>query len=76
MKFEKYSKQQFESCGLNTSDARKLADELQDDVIEEIHGAILAAFQNVVQMKKSAPEIYPTVTKRLKNNAICGLLAT
>jgi hypothetical protein len=49
MNFEKYSKHQFESRGLNTPAARKLADELQDDVTEEVHAAVLAAFQNVVE---------------------------
>ena len=49
MNFERYSKQQFESLGLNTPAARKLADELQIDVNDEIHEAVLSAFQNVVQ---------------------------
>jgi hypothetical protein len=49
MNFEKYSKQQFELRGLNTPAARKLADELQDDVTQEIHAAVLAAFLNVVE---------------------------
>ena len=49
MNFEKYSKQQFESLGLNTSASRALAHELRDDVTEEIHAVVLAAFQNVVE---------------------------
>ena len=49
MNFEKYSKRQFDSLGLNTPAARKRADELQNDVTEEIHSAVLAAFQNVVE---------------------------
>ncbi|HEX8177233.1 MAG TPA: hypothetical protein VF543_19245 [Pyrinomonadaceae bacterium] len=49
MNFEKYSKQQFESLGLNTPAARKLADDLQNDVTEEIYAAVLAAFQKVVE---------------------------
>lgn len=49
MDFEKYSKQQFESLGLDTPAARKLADELQDDVTEEIHAAVLATFRDVVE---------------------------
>jgi hypothetical protein len=49
MNFEKYSKQQFEGRGLDTSAARQLADELQDDVAEEIQGAVLAAFMKVVE---------------------------
>ena len=49
MNFEKYSKQQFESRGLNTPAARMLADELQEDVTEEIHAAVLAVFQSVIE---------------------------
>ena len=49
MNFEKYSKQQFEARGLDTPAARQLADELQDDVAEEIHEAVLAAFMKVVE---------------------------
>jgi len=49
MNFEKYSKQQFESLGLSTPAARKLADELQDDVAKEIQAAVLPAFMNVVE---------------------------
>jgi hypothetical protein len=47
--FEKYSKQQFESRGLSTPSSRKLADELQGDVTEEIQAAVLAAVRNVVE---------------------------
>jgi hypothetical protein len=49
MNFEKYSKQQFDSCGLDTSAARQLADELQDDVAKKIHEAVLATFLKVVE---------------------------
>jgi hypothetical protein len=49
MNIEKNSKQQFESLGLNTPAARKLADELQIDVNDEIHDAVLSAFRKVVQ---------------------------
>lgn len=49
MNYEKYSKQKFDALGLNSPAARKLADELQDDVTEEIHGAVLAAFTRVVE---------------------------
>jgi hypothetical protein len=49
MNFEKYSKQQFESLGLNSAAARKLADELQDDVNAEIHASVLPAFLNIVE---------------------------
>jgi len=49
MNYEKYSKQQFESLGLDSPAARKLADELQEDVTREIHDAVLAAFSRVVE---------------------------
>ena len=49
MNFEKYTKQQFESRGLDTPAARQLADELQDDVTRDLHGAVLAAFIKVVE---------------------------
>jgi hypothetical protein len=47
MDFEKYSKEQFESR--DDASARRLADELQDDVTEEIHGAVYEAVQNVIK---------------------------
>ena len=49
MDFEKYSKQQFESLGLNSPAARRLADELQDDVNAEIHAVVLPAFLNIIE---------------------------
>jgi hypothetical protein len=49
MDFEKYSKREFESCGIDSPAARELADELQDDVAKEIHDSVLAAFLRVVE---------------------------
>jgi hypothetical protein len=49
MDFEKYSKSQFESRGLDSFAARQLADQLQDDVATEIHDSVLAAFLKVVE---------------------------
>ena len=49
MDFEKYSKLQFETRGIDSPAARKLADELQDDVAKEIHDSVLATFLKVVQ---------------------------
>jgi hypothetical protein len=49
MDFEKYSKLQFESCGIDSPAARELADELQDDVAKEIHDSVLVAFLRVVE---------------------------
>jgi hypothetical protein len=48
MNFKKYSKQLFESHGLNTPAARRLADELQDDVSREIHIAVLEEFRKII----------------------------
>lgn len=49
MNFERYSKEQFESLGLNTLAARKLADELQLDVNEELQAAVLPAFLKIIE---------------------------
>ncbi len=49
MNFEKYSKSQFESRGIDSPAARQLADQLQDDVAKEIHDSVLAAFLKVVE---------------------------
>lgn len=48
MEYSKYSKEEFEKAGLNSPEARLLADELQEDVLNEIHQYIEAAFINVI----------------------------
>ena len=48
MNFEKYPKSKFESLASDPSAIRRLADELQDDVVQEIHEAVLTAFLRVV----------------------------
>lgn len=48
MNYEEYSRQQFESLGLDTPAARNLADKLQDDVAAEIHDVVLATFSRAV----------------------------
>ena len=53
MNFEKYSKQQFDSLGRNTPAARRLADELQADVNEQLHAAVLPAFLKIVDRLNS-----------------------
>jgi hypothetical protein len=53
MDYEKYSKQKFDSLGLNSVDARKLADELRKDVAAEIHDAVLVAFSQVIERLNS-----------------------
>ncbi len=80
MDFEKFSKVQFESRGIDSPAARELADELQDDVAKEIHDSVLAAFLKVVEglmhmvivsslTTKSASEKFPFATSELKINA-------
>jgi hypothetical protein len=49
MDFEKYSKQNFALCGVNSDAARRLADDLRNDVNEEIHTVVLTAFLNVIE---------------------------
>ncbi len=48
MNFGEYSKDKFEAAGLNTKEARALADQLQDDVCAELHNVILPKFQEIV----------------------------
>jgi hypothetical protein len=48
MNFKKYSKQAFENCGLNTLEARKLADELENDVKQEIHMIVLDELRKII----------------------------
>ena len=49
MNFKKYSKQQFESLGRNTPAARKLADDLQDDVCREVHITVFEEFRKIIE---------------------------
>ena len=48
MNFDKYSKAKFESVALDAVATRRLADELQDDVAQEIHEAVSTAFLSVI----------------------------
>jgi hypothetical protein len=48
MDYDKYSKAAFEACGLNSQAARRLSDQLQEDVNAELHPVILAAFQKII----------------------------
>ena len=48
MDYEKYSKAAFEACGLNSEAARKLSDQLQEDVNAKIHAVVFAAFERIV----------------------------
>ena len=48
MDFGKYSKQRFDALGLDSQAARLLADRLQEEVAEEIQGAVLPALLKIV----------------------------
>jgi hypothetical protein len=48
MNFEKYAKSKFESLASDPDATRRLADELQDYVVQEIHEAVFTAFLKVV----------------------------
>ena len=48
MNVEKYSKSKFESILSDPAATRRLADELQNDVVKEIHEAVFTAFVKVV----------------------------
>src|SRR6185295_12548929 len=48
MKFEKYSRSEFESLTADPAAIRKLSDQLQDDVLQEVHEAVFTAFLRVV----------------------------
>lgn len=49
MDFEKYSKEKFASLGLNTPDARRLADELRSEVHKVIQSEVSPAFLDVIE---------------------------
>ena len=49
MNFEKYSKSEFESLSADPAATRRLAAQLQDDVMQEVHKAALTAFLRVVK---------------------------
>lgn len=49
MDYTKYSKQQFAKRGINSVAARELADDLQNDVAAELHAAVLATFEKIIE---------------------------
>ncbi|MFZ0063893.1 MAG: hypothetical protein WAL47_17810 [Pyrinomonadaceae bacterium] len=49
MNVEKYSRSKFESLASDPASTRRLADELQDDVVQKIHEAVSSAVSKVVQ---------------------------
>jgi hypothetical protein len=48
MDYDKYTKVKFEAAGRNTREARDLCNQLQDDVIEELHTVVLPKFQEII----------------------------
>lgn len=48
MNYDKYSQEQFEALGVSTPEGRVLADQLQDDVCQELHKVILPKFKEIV----------------------------
>lgn len=48
MDYTKYSKQEFVKRGLDSSEALKLANKLQEDVAKELHEAVLVKFLEIV----------------------------
>lgn len=49
MNFRRFSKREFEECGIDTDAARLLADSLQEEVTKELQAAVLAAFDRVIR---------------------------
>jgi hypothetical protein len=48
MDYAKYSQFEFNRCGLDSPEARALADDLQNDVLMELHQAVLPIFEEIV----------------------------
>jgi hypothetical protein len=49
MDYARFSKTEFDNCGLNTEEVRVLADSLQDAVANELQSSLLKAFQEVIR---------------------------
>jgi hypothetical protein len=49
MDYTKFSKEQFEKCGIDTDAARMLADLLQEEVGQEIHKALRPILERIVE---------------------------
>lgn len=54
MDYDKYTKVKFEAAGRNTREARALCNQLQDDVIEELHTVLLPKFQEIISKLNEA----------------------
>jgi hypothetical protein len=48
MNFKKYSQSEFDSLALDAAATRRLADELEDEVMQEIHEAVSTVFLSVI----------------------------
>ena len=48
MDYQKYSKKSFDHLGVDTEAARKLADDLQCDVLDELHVKIKSALLEII----------------------------
>ncbi|MCB1985459.1 MAG: hypothetical protein H6936_14245 [Burkholderiales bacterium] len=48
MEYSKYSKDEFEKAGINSTQARALADKLEEDVLQALDAEIGAAFAKVI----------------------------
>ena len=48
----RFSDEAFELCGLDTKEARELADKLEQEIQNEMHEVVWAAFQTIVQSAK------------------------
>ena len=49
MNYTRFSKRNFDECGVDTPAARRLANRLQDEMARELHPAILKAFLRIVE---------------------------
>ena len=54
MNYVKYTKDKFEAAGRNTREARDLCNQLQDDVMEELHTVVLPKFQEIISKLNEA----------------------
>jgi hypothetical protein len=48
MNYEKYSKEEFDKRELDSPAARQLADELENDVADELHKVVSSAFIDII----------------------------
>jgi hypothetical protein len=82
MEYSKYSKEEFDKAGINSGQARVLADNLQEDVLQELNKEIEAAFLKIVSRLNDEGHDLSPYTKLVpgeyafrgkENNGNCGL---